>query len=104
EADPEGEALGENMAYIIYTSGSTGKPKGVMVRHEGLVNYTNYICQRLDTGRHEGLKFATVSTITADLGNTCIYPSLLSGGCLHILSYEVAADGARVEAYLRRNP
>src|SRR5262249_7491138 len=42
--------------------------------------------------------------ITADLGNTCIYPSLSSGGCLHILSYEVATDGARFDEYLRSNP
>src|SRR6266545_921703 len=104
EGEPEGGTLGENLAYVIYTSGSTGKPKGVMVRHKGLVNYTNYICQRLGVGGHEGLKFATVSTITADLGNTCIYPSLLGGGCLHVLSYEVATDGARFEEYLRRNP
>jgi acyl-coenzyme A synthetase/AMP-(fatty) acid ligase/acyl carrier protein len=49
------------------------------------------------------LRFATVSTIAADLGNTCIYPSLLSGGCLHILSYEAATDGSRYEEYLRRD-
>src|SRR6266540_5359706 len=50
EGEPEGGTLGENLAYVIYTSGSTGKPKGVMVRHKGLVNYTNYICQRLGVG------------------------------------------------------
>ena len=47
-------------------------------------------------------RFATVSTITADLGNTCIYPSLVSGGCLHVVSYEVATDGERFGEYLER--
>src|SRR5262249_32597177 len=64
-------------------------------------------CQRLgvvEGGSKGKLQFATVSTITADLGNTCIYPSLVSGGCLHILNYEVATDGARFEEYLKRNP
>jgi non-ribosomal peptide synthetase component F len=55
-------------------------------------------------GDEGGLQFATVSTITADLGNTCIYPSLVSGGCLHVLTYEVATDGARFEEYAKRNP
>jgi len=106
ECEPESEVEPENPAYMIYTSGSTGRPKGVMVRHRGLVNYTLDICRQLGLLEGEGkrLQFATVSTITADLGNTCIYPSLLSGGCLHILSYEAATDGMRFEEYLRREP
>src|SRR6185437_12380394 len=62
------------------------------------------MCRRLGVsvgGEGRGLRFATVSTIAADLGNTSIYPSLLSGGCLHILSYEAATDGSRYEEYLR---
>jgi amino acid adenylation domain-containing protein/FkbM family methyltransferase len=95
---------GDNLAYVIYTSGSTGKPKGVMVRHRGLVNYTTAICNQLalmDRG-DEQLKFATVSTITADLGNTCLYPSLASGSMLHILNYETATDGAQFEEYFKK--
>jgi amino acid adenylation domain-containing protein/FkbM family methyltransferase len=106
ESEPENGVESENPAYLIYTSGSTGRPKGVMVRHRSLVNYTLDICRRLRLAEVEGgrLQFATVSTITADLGNTCIYPSLVSGGCLHILSYETAIDGARYEEYLRHEP
>ena len=71
----------ENLVYVIYTSGSTGVPKGVAVRHRNLVNYSHFITQRLDLAKHpDGLHFATVSTIGADLGNTCIYPALISGG------------------------
>jgi amino acid adenylation domain-containing protein len=97
----------ENLAYVIYTSGSTGKPKGVMVRHRSLVNYSLDICRRLglaEDGEDHILRFATVSTITADLGNTCIYPSLLSGGCLHILSYEAVIDGFKFEEYFKYEP
>src|SRR5918996_340285 len=106
ESEPQSGVVSGNPAYVIYTSGSTGRPKGVMVQHRNLVNYTHHMCQRfgvVEGGGESSLQFATVSTITADLGNTCIYPSLLSGGCLHILSYEVATDGARFEEYVRWN-
>ncbi len=81
--NPENHSTPENLVYVIYTSGSTGVPKGVAVRHRNLVNYSHFIRRRLHVDEHTGgLHFATVSTIGADLGNTCIYPSLLSGGCL----------------------
>src|SRR6185312_4389011 len=86
--NPDVAVTSEEIAYVIYTSGSTGTPKGVAVRHRNLVNYTQFMLKRL---RVEGpLQFATVSTISADLGNTCIFPSLFSGGCLHILRHDVA--------------
>jgi amino acid adenylation domain-containing protein len=90
----------ENLVYVIYTSGSTGVPKGVAVRHRNLVNYSDFISKRLQLDKHsEGLQFATVSTLGADLGNTCIYPSLISGGTLHVIGYEMATDGSRFAQY-----
>jgi amino acid adenylation domain-containing protein len=81
----------DDLVYVIYTSGSTGVPKGVAVRHRNLVNYSQFICKRLGLENYpEGLNFATVSTISADLGNTCIFPALISGGCLHVIPYEMA--------------
>jgi amino acid adenylation domain-containing protein/non-ribosomal peptide synthase protein (TIGR01720 family) len=91
----------DHLAYVIYTSGSTGKPKGVAVTHRNLVNYTTFICRKLRTSAHpEGLSFATVSTLAADLGNTSIFPSLMSGGRLHVISYRVATDSALFAAYM----
>ena len=81
----------DDLVYVIYTSGSTGVPKGVAVRHRNLVNYSHFICRRLELEKYpEGLSFATVSTISADLGNTCVFPALISGGCLHVIPYEMA--------------
>jgi amino acid adenylation domain-containing protein len=95
----------DDLVYVIYTSGSTGTPKGVAVRHFNLVNYSQFICRRLKVEEHpNGLSFATVSTISADLGNTCIFPSLISGGCLHVISYETAMSPAEFAAYNRQQP
>ncbi len=104
-SNPENRTTPENLVYLLYTSGSTGVPKGVAVRHRNLVNYSHFIRHRLQLDKHpEGLHFATVSTIGADLGNTCIYPSLLSGGCLHVISYDVSTDAEQMAAYTEKNP
>ncbi|HEY4932224.1 MAG TPA: amino acid adenylation domain-containing protein [Terriglobales bacterium] len=95
----------QNLVYVIYTSGSTGVPKGVAVRHRNLVNYSHFITRRLRLEQHpEGLHFGTVSTIGADLGNTCIYPSLISGGCLHVIGYDVSTDAQRFARYTSEYP
>ena len=103
--NPEPNTTPDNLVYIIYTSGSTGVPKGVAVRHRNLVNYAHFIAQRLELAKFpEGLHFATVSTIGADLGNTCIFPSLISGGCLHIIRYEDSTDSQRFARYAQQHP
>ena len=103
--NPELTATPEDLAYVIYTSGSTGVPKGVAVRHRNLVNYAWFIAKELKLWDDiEGLQFASVSTLASDLGNTCIYPALISGGCLHLLPYEVATDAHRIALYQDRYP
>jgi len=92
----------DDLAYVIYTSGSTGTPKGVAVRHRNLVNYAQSILKRLEV--EEPLHFATVSTISADLGNTCIFPSLFSGGTLHILGQSLSLEPRLFRDYLSRHP
>jgi amino acid adenylation domain-containing protein len=95
----------EDLAYVIYTSGSTGTPKGVSIRHRNLVNYTSYVQRWLELEKQpQPLHFATVSTLGADLGNTCIYPSLVCGGCLHIIGHDVAADSQRFREYAAKYP
>jgi len=104
-SDPQRRATPANLAYVIYTSGSTGTPKGVGIRHRNLVNYTWFITRLLELETYsEGLNFATVSTLAADLGNTCIYPSLISGGCLHVIAQEVSSDSARLREYMTAWP
>jgi amino acid adenylation domain-containing protein len=89
----------EHLAYVLYTSGSTGTPKAVGVTHRNLINYADDTCRRL--GAHESrLNFAMVSTLSADLCVTSLFGALLSGGCLHLLSYLAATSGPGMAAYM----
>jgi amino acid adenylation domain-containing protein/non-ribosomal peptide synthase protein (TIGR01720 family)/FkbM family methyltransferase len=91
----------ENLVYVIYTSGSTGRPKGVAVEHRNLVNYLEGILERLHLS--PGASFAMVSSLATDLGNTVLFPSLCTGGCLHVISQERASDGAALADYFARH-
>jgi amino acid adenylation domain-containing protein len=90
----------ENLAYVIYTSGSTGRPKGVCIEHRNIVNYVLGVADRLQV--KPGMNHATVSTIAADLGNTVIFPALITGGCLHIISQERAENQRMLSEYFTR--
>lgn len=103
----ESAAAPQHLVYVIYTSGSTGVPKGTAISHQSLVNYTHAMCRILQPEESSAggpLHFAVVSTISADLGNTCIFPSLVSGGCLHLIAYETAMDGRLFADYVSRHP
>jgi amino acid adenylation domain-containing protein len=103
---PEGEPQGdvrwdpENLAYVIYTSGSTGRPKGVCIEHRNIVNYVLGVAQRLQL--EAAMTHAMVSTIAADLGNTVLFPALVTGGCLHLISQERAQSQAMLSDYFSR--
>lgn len=95
------QVTSKNLAYVIYTSGSTGTPKGVAVEHQQLCNYLYGIQAKLNLGSGS---IATVSSFAADLGNTAIFPSLCTGGCLHIISVERATDADALAEYCRSHP
>ena len=90
-----------NLMYVLFTSGSTGQPKGVAVEHRNFLNYIHGLLRRLDVP--SGLSYAIVSTFAADLGSTNVFGALCSGGHLHIISYERAADPPALAEYFRRN-
>lgn len=88
----------DSLAYIVYTSGSTGLPKGVQVEHRNLVHYCDSVWPVLGLG--VGNRFATVTSIAADLGNTMIFPPLLNGGCVVLVPGEVATDAVELPRFL----
>ena len=102
EENPGGGATPGNLGYVIYTSGSTGRPKGVAIEHRQILNYLYAILERLDISPRSNL--ALVSTIAADLGNTILFPSLVTGACLHLISQERASDPDALADYFSRHP
>ena len=100
--NPSSDVRAENLVYAIFTSGSTGKPKSVGVEHRQLVNYVNSILEHLTLP--VGASFAMVSTFAADLGNTVLYPSLCTGGTLHLISRARASDPQALADYFKRHP
>jgi amino acid adenylation domain-containing protein len=99
--NPINKVAPDNLVYALYTSGSTGIPKGVAVEHRQLCNYLHGISKRLVLSNPAS--FATVSTLAADLGNTMVFVSLCTGGCLHILSQERVTDPYTMADYFRRH-
>ena len=89
-----------SLAYVIYTSGSTGEPKGVGVEHGQLAGYLDEVIELL--GLAPGRSFVLLQSLTFDFGLTMFYGALGSGGTLHIISREFAADAYWVGEYLRR--
>ena len=100
--NPANEVQLDHLAYIIFTSGSTGKPKGVAIEHRHLAYYLQSIIPQLNL--EPGLQFASVSTFSADLGHTVVFPALCSGGTLHVLSQEQAMDPQAFARYCHRQP
>ncbi|MFA9562910.1 MAG: amino acid adenylation domain-containing protein, partial [Nitrospirota bacterium] len=101
ESNPESRGNADTLAYVIFTSGSTGRPKGVEVEHRQVLNYVDGILKQLELPA--GASFAMVSPLTADLGNTMLYPALATGGTLHIISEDRATDSVALGAYFQHH-
>lgn len=112
KAQPDTNLTGgspSDLAYVLFTSGSTGTPKGVAVTHANVVHYARAISRvlagtaQINSGdafaAMNGWHFAMASTLAADLGNTSLFPSLLSEGTLHVLPQDVTTDPARFAEY-----
>lgn len=72
----------EDLAYILHTSGSTGVPKSVAMSHRGL---TRLIRSQVDDNPR-GLSTAVLTAMSFDVTFQEIFPTLITGGCLHLLS------------------
>ncbi len=92
------EISGENLAYVIYTSGSTGRPKGVCVRQSGLGNLAQAVLQ--GPGMNSETVMVAVTTLAFDIAGLELLVPLVAGGCVVVVSREVASDGARLAATL----
>ncbi|HYX15543.1 MAG TPA: amino acid adenylation domain-containing protein [Nostoc sp.] len=92
------ELTTDNLAYVIYTSGSTGKPKGVQIPHTALSNFL-YSMRQTPGLTHEDTLLA-VTTYSFDIAALELFLPIIVGGCLVIVSREVASDGTQLSAKL----
>jgi amino acid adenylation domain-containing protein len=102
DANPGPAAGPDNVAYVIYTSGSTGGPKGVLIEHRQILNYVQGIQERYRLT--PAASFAMVQPLSVDSSQTVIFPALISGGCLHVVSEARAADAQSLAEYFHRHP
>ena len=87
--------------YLIYTSGTTGLSKGVMVSNINLVNYTNWIKNKLNLNEKD--KTAIVSSLAFDLSYTGFYSAILSGCEIHIIKKELYLNPEFLLDYININ-
>ncbi len=52
----------------------------------------------------DGWHFGLASTLAADLGNTSLFPALLNGGTLHVMSKAVTTEPAQYAEYVTAHP
>ena len=90
-----------DLAYVIYTSGTTGKSKGVLVKNNSLINYTNWFKNKVSLSPND--KSILVSSFCFDLGYTSIYPALLVGAELHIVSKKTYLIPEQLLRYIKVN-
>jgi amino acid adenylation domain-containing protein/FkbM family methyltransferase len=101
ETRPIGPVGADNLAYVIYTSGSTGKPKGVEISHRSVVNFLSSMRKKPGSTANDTL--LAVTTLSFDIAGLELFLPLTTGARVVIASREVAADGARLAALLKKS-
>jgi len=79
-----------DLIYVIYTSGTTGNPKGVMIEHQSVVNLVGW---QKATGNY-GEETTVIQNFNYVFDGSVweIFPALLSGSSLEVLSEDQRTD------------
>lgn len=90
-----------DLIYVLFTSGSTGVPKGVSIRHESLVDFTEWVTRDFKMVGED--KLANQVPFFFDHSLTDIYGTLKSGGTLCIVPRKTFSFPIRFLEYIRDN-
>ena len=88
-----------NLMYVIYTSGTTGVPKGVMIEHNSLINFNNYTSMLINK---QNIVMSYIN-YSFDAINVEIYPTLINGCSLHIISDNLRNDVIDIYNFIIKN-
>jgi amino acid adenylation domain-containing protein len=90
-----------DLAYIIYTSGSTGKPKGVQVNHGNVLRLIDATDSFYSFGSYD--HWTLFHSPAFDFSVWEIFGSLLTGGTLSVIPWEVTRDPAKFYRFVSEN-
>ncbi|HPG58076.1 MAG TPA: amino acid adenylation domain-containing protein, partial [Candidatus Wallbacteria bacterium] len=100
-AEIESVSRPEDLAYVIYTSGSTGKPKGTLIEHRALLNFSYwYKNSRAIT---EEDRLAKHASFGFDASIVEVFPPLIAGAEIHIISEEIKLSLGELNDYFEKN-
>lgn len=88
-----------DLSYIIYTSGSTGLPKGVMVEHRSFIEFTTWAIEEYD--HRVEFQVLLSNSFAFDSSILLIFPTITSGGTLHLIHPDTRKDSAAYYQYLK---
>lgn len=82
----------EDLIYVIHTSGTTGRPKGAQIMHQSIVNLAFWLGDLIYNKSDQPLKVALTASISFDSSVKQIFPALLHGATLNIISDDCKKD------------
>ncbi|MGB6648698.1 MAG: amino acid adenylation domain-containing protein, partial [Bacteroidota bacterium] len=99
KSGPDVTVDSKDLAYIIYTSGSTGTPKGTLMTHRGVCNLVPEWCRSFDVGVGSRVLQFFSAGFDGSVGE--IFPTLLSGGALCLVSRQTVLSTQDLHKYMQ---
>ncbi|MDR2578930.1 MAG: amino acid adenylation domain-containing protein [Chitinispirillales bacterium] len=86
---------------LLYTSGTTGNPKGVMLTHGNLTNFCTYYRNFHNITENDNVP--AYASFGFDASMMDMYPTLISGACVHIIPEDMRLDLPGLRDYFDKN-